>query len=164
MAKESKKEAKVVHYISILFSAAFLLMMMTYLMEQRQAAEALDGLRHSVSAMQSVDGLYEENSQLKEAISENTRALYETQQELLDLEEEREALAEAKEELERSAQAMDWFWQVNEAFVLGRYTLARNLIEELGELESYLPLESITDNGRFSPAHRYLEIKRELEQ
>ena len=61
---------------------------------------------------------------------------------------------------EKSVQAMDWFWQIDEAYVLGRYTLCRELIQELetAGLVSALPQESITDNGRFSPADRYQEI------
>ena len=58
---------------------------------------------------------------------------------------------------------MDWFWQINEAYVRGRYTQARTLIEDMGEeLPEYLPKESITDNDRFSPYDRYQEIYEAL--
>ena len=67
--------------------------------------------------------------------------------------------------LERTKEAMDYFWQIDEAYVRGRYSLCRDLIAVLedtssGEapLKSYLPQESYTDNGRFSPADRYQEI------
>ncbi len=55
---------------------------------------------------------------------------------------------------------MDWFWQIDEAYVLGRYSLCRELIQEIQDagLVDYLPKESITDNGRFSPSGRYQEI------
>ena len=67
--------------------------------------------------------------------------------------------------LQRTKEAMDYFWQIDEAYVRGRYSLCRDLIAVLedtssGEapLKSYLPQESYTDNGRFSPADRYQEI------
>ena len=67
--------------------------------------------------------------------------------------------------LERTKEAMDYFWQIAEAYVRGRYSICRDLIAVLedtssGEapLKSYLPQESYTDNGRFSPADRYQEI------
>ena len=64
----------------------------------------------------------------------------------------------------RSTQALDWFWQVNEAYATGKYSKARSLIQEFETtgLVSYLPKESVTDNGRFSPADRYAEIVSSL--
>ena len=54
---------------------------------------------------------------------------------------------------------MGWFWQIDEAYVLGKYSLCRSLIDQMGEeLVSALPTEAVTDNGRFSPADRYQEI------
>ena len=66
--------------------------------------------------------------------------------------------------LERTQQAMDYFWQIDEAFVRGRYSLCRELIAVLEDssggyvLKEYLPAQSATNNDRFSPADRYLEI------
>ena len=74
-----------------------------------------------------------------------------------------EELEQENEELTKSAEALDWFWQINEAYVRGRYTQARTLIEDMGEeLPEYLPKESITDNDRFSPYDRYQEIYEAL--
>lgn len=162
--QSDKKNNAVVHYIAILFGAAFLLLLMTYLMEQRQSAEALDGLRNSVSAMQSVEGLIEENSQLVEENNQLEQALFQAQNDLKALEREQESLAEEVSRHQEAEVALDWFWQVNEAFVLGKHTLAIALIQEMEEqgLEDLLPLTSATDNKRFSPAHRYAEIYREL--
>lgn len=159
-----KKNNAVVNYIAILFGAAFLLLLMTYLMEQRQSAEALDGLRNSVSAMQSVEGLYEQNSQLVEENNKLEQEILKAQNSFADLEEEKEELEEKVALHQKTEIALDWFWQVNEAFVLGKHTLAISLIEEMEalELDDLLPLASATDNKRFSPAHRYAEIYREL--
>lgn len=163
-SQKPKKNASVVSYIAILFSAAFLLLLMTYLMEHRQSAEALEGLRSSVSAMQSVESLYEENTQLAEENKLLEQDLYQTQQAQARLEEDQEALEEALALAQDSQVALDWFWQLNEAYVLRQTDLAISIIETLeGEnLAHLLPLASATDNKRFSPAHRYAEIQRDL--
>ena len=65
---------------------------------------------------------------------------------------------------EKLIQAMDLFWQIDEAYVRGRYSLCRELIGRMEDLSAgsalkeYLPTESTTDNDRFSPADRYQEI------
>ena len=67
-------------------------------------------------------------------------------------------------DLEKSNQAMDWFWQINEAYVRGRYSSCRELINRLNTsgLTEFLPKDSITANGRFSPYDRYQEIRDAL--
>lgn len=161
---KGKKTTPVVNYIGLLFGAAFVLLLLTYMMEQRQSAEALDGLRNSVSAMQSVEGLYDQIGELQEEKNNLEQALY--QQELA-LEKEKTKVEDLEEELQFSQGAhvaLDWFWQVNEAFVLGREDLTIQLIVTMEEeaLSGLLPPTSATDNHRFSPAHRYAEIQREL--
>lgn len=165
--QQRKRQRSVVFYIGILFAAAFLLLAMSFAMERRQNAEDMDdlnqsltGLKDSVSAMQSVQKLYEENTALLERVAE-------LEEDLARAEEQRNYLADKVEDqeaekgvLQNSVQALDWFWQINEAYVRGRYTTARNLISQLEEsgLVENLPRVSITDNGRFSPYDRYQEI------
>jgi len=161
---QEKRQRSVVHYIAILFAAAFLLMLMTYLMDRRQNEEVVDslnqsvsGLRESLSNMQSVQEIYEENQALLQKIDH-----LEDQVDAL----ERQGSAQAAElaQAEQTRQAMDWFWQIDEAYVLGRFSLCRDLIQSLedGGLVEYLPQDSITDNDRFSPALRYQEIREAL--
>lgn len=165
--QQRKRQRSVVFYIGILFAAAFLLLAMSFAMERRQNAEDMDdlnqsltGLKDSVSAMQSVQNLYEENTALLERVAE-------LEEDLARAEEQRNYLADKVEDqeaekgvLQNSVQALDWFWQINEAYVRGRYTTARNLIAQLEEsgLVENLPRVSITENGRFSPYDRYQEI------
>lgn len=157
---DRKYQRSVIFYISILFVAAFLLLSMSLMMERRQHAENLDdlnqsltGLKDSVSAMQSVQKLYEENTALLERVAE-----LETQ--LKDAAAETDRLTQSLADQEKANQAMDWFWQIDEAYVRSRWVLARSLVQQMKDagLESYLPQESFTDNGRFSPADRYQEI------
>ena len=71
--------------------------------------------------------------------------------------------------LEQTCQALDYFWQVNEAYVRGRYSLCRELMAVMEDtsngqtpLKDYLPTQSTTNNDRFSPADRYQEIYDDL--
>ena len=161
---QEKRQRSVVHYIAILFAAAFLLMLMTYLMDRRQNEEVVDslnqsvsGLRESLSNMQSVQEIYEENQALLQEIDR-------LEDHVGELERQGSAQSSALAQAEQIRQAMDWFWQIDEAYVLGRYSLCRELIKSLEDsgLTESLPQESVTDNGRFSPALRYQEIRGAL--
>lgn len=168
-SQQRNRQRSVIFYIFILFLAAFVLLFLSFMMERRQNSENLDnlnqsmsGLKESVSAMQSVQQLYEENAALKEQVNELEKQLAEAQSQLDVLP---DIISQQEHVLEYTQEAMDWFWQINEAYVKGRYTLCRNLIQELEDssdgktpLKAYLPTESYTDNGRFSPAGRYQEI------
>ena len=60
--------------------------------------------------------------------------------------------------------AMDWFWQLNEAYAQRRYNDARDIIAamEEAELAEFLPKQSATENESLSPFERYMEIKESL--
>ena len=161
---QRKRQQSVLTYIIILFLAAFLLLLLSLFMERRQnteviggLTESMTGLRESVSAMQSVQSLYEENAQLKQEIQALQDQLEDQKAELQKAQEETAGLSLAQK---NTAEAMDYFWQIDEAYVRGRYKLCRQLIEAVQEqnLTQYLPRESATDNDRFSPADRYQEI------
>ena len=165
---KQRRQQSAMRYITILFAAAFVLMLFTYLMERRQNEvlmqenqEQIEDLQQSVSAVQSLKNLYAENDALKEQLAqlEEKNSRLETEKNTLSghVTNVELNLANAKKGL----QAMDWFWQIDEAYAKGKYALCRSLIESLdtAELTGYLPTESITDNGRFSPADRLAEIR-----
>ena len=152
--QQKRRQRSVFQYIAILFAAAFVLLFITYRMDRRQyelMQEQNEGqisdLQQTISAFQSLQGLQEENAALKEKVSE--------------LEENNTQLQDT---LSKTSSALDWFWQIDEAYVRGRYSLCRQLITSLVEagLVEYLPKESVTDNGRFSPYDRYQEIYEAL--
>lgn len=146
-------------YLIILFVAAVILLLLAFFMQQRNNEQAIDGLKESVSAVRSAQEIYEENAELKEQIDQLEEQIETQQSELDRLQLQGQSLQQQADSLERTAQAMDWFWQINEAYVRGRYTLARQLVEQMGtELPQYLPMESVTNNERFSPYDRYQEI------
>lgn len=166
--QRQRRQRSVFQYVAILFAAAFLLLLYSFMMERRQYQssleqnqEQIDSLQQSASAVQRLDALYEENAKLKEQAADLEEQLAEAQRELEGLETLAANLTAVQEQFTR---AMDLFWQIDEAYVRGRYTLCRTLIEQMEDvsqgsaLKEYLPRESTTDNGRFSPYDRYQEI------
>ena len=158
---QRRRQQSVVQYIAVLFAAAFVLMGMSYIMERRQNAQEVDTLKkQSTSAMQSVENLIQENEQLKRQVEELTQQLNETEANHLLTQEE---LTHTQSDAANTAAALDWFWQIDEAYVKSKWSLCRKLIQTMPEgLAAYLPQESVTDNGRFSPADRYAEIRQKV--
>ena len=155
------KSRSVLLYLMILFAAAFLLMALSYLMQRRSSDQTIQDLRQSVSSMQSVADIQQENQQLRQQLEELETQLNEAEQQLQGLQGDLQTSAAREEKL---IQALDLFWQIDEAYVRGRYSLCRELIARMedassgGALKEYLPRESTTDNERFSPYDRYEEI------
>lgn len=170
------RQKSVFQYITILFAAAFVLLLYTFMMERRQndilqqqSNDKLNQLQQqSISAVQSLDNLYKENEELKQSVDYLEEQVSQLEQEKLKLDQDLAAAQDTNQWQQRSAEAMDWFWQVDEAYVRGKYTLCRALmrhLEDTGDgdpLKNYLPQESATKNGRFSPYDRYEEIYNAL--
>jgi hypothetical protein len=155
--REKEKKNRVVTYLAILFGAAFLLLLMASLMQDRAHRQTISDLTQTVNSVHSLQDLLEVN----QSLAEENQALKAEQEALREQKETSEA---EKAALETALLAMDWFWQVDEAFVRGRYALCRELIEKMeahGLVET-LPKESGTDTGRFSPADRFQEIRDNL--
>ena len=146
------RQKSVFQYITILFAAAFVLLLYTFMMERRQ---------NDILQQQS-------NDKLNQLQQQSVSAVQSLEQEKQQLEQDLAASQDTVEWQQRSAQALDWFWQVDEAYVRGKYALCRTLmrhLEDTGDgdpLKNYLPQESATKNGRFSPYHRYEEIYNAL--
>ncbi len=175
--QQRRRSQSVFQYITILFAAALLLLLYTFLMERRQYEisqvenqEQIDQLQqNSASATQRLDAIIaerdkfkEENAALKEQAERLGEELAEAQSQLDALP---DAISQQEHVLEQTKRAMDWFWQIDEAYVRGRNRLCRELIAHLEDgsdgqppLKDYLPTKSATGNGRFSPRDRYQEI------
>ena len=158
--EKPSKRNPVLFYLLVLFAAAFLLLLMSFLMQRRANQEAIDNLEAtSNSAAQSLENTLEQNEALTKQVEDLQTAATEYQQTIRSQNSRLEELEEQVEDLTRSTEALDWFWQIDEAYARGRYALARSLIQDMGEeLPQYLPRESATDNDRFSPYDRYQEI------
>ena len=167
--QQRRRQRSVFQYIAVLFAAAFVLLLFTYIMDRRQYEliqdqnqAQIDDLLESASAVQRLDALYEENAALKNQIEELESQLEEANNQLDVLP---DIISNQEHVLSETCRALDRFWQIDEAYVLGRYSLCRELIQEMEDTENgqtplkdYLPKESTTDNGRFSPYDRYQEI------
>lgn len=168
----ARSRRSVTSYLVILFAAAFVLLLMSYFMQQRTNEALLDNLQQSSSsAAETLEALIADRDRLKDEAVALEERIEELEEQLEAQQSEREGLERANAllqgendslvyTLESTAQAMDWFWQINEAYVRGRNALARELIESINAagLVEYLPRESATDNERFSPYERYQEI------
>lgn len=166
-SQQRHRQRSVFQYITILFAAALVLLLYTFMMERRQfelqkeqdRANISDLQKQSTSAVQRLEGLIAENEHLKAERDRLEDQLAELQLQLDTAEEEQGLLQAEIQGNQRCVMAMDYFWQINEAYVRGKYNLCRSLIEDMGEsLAASLPDFSFTDNGRFSPAARYQEI------
>lgn len=167
--QQKRRQNSVFQYIAILFAAAFVLLLFTSMMERRQFEalqqenqEQIDDLQQdTITAVNSLNSLYAENDKLKEQVAELEQQL---EQQTQSYQSGQATLLQQQEDLEKSLQAMDWFWQIDEAYVRGRYSLCRSLIQNLEStgLVEYLPKESTTANDRFSPYDRFQEIYETL--
>ena len=165
--QQRRRQRSVFQYVTILFAAALVLLLYTFMMERRQfeqqqeqdQANISDLQQQSTSAVQRLEGLIAENEHLKAERDRQEDQLAELPLQLDTAEEEQGLLQAEIQGNQRCVMAMDYFWQINEAYVRGKYNLCRSLIEDMGEsLAASLPDFSFTDNGRFSPAARYQEI------
>ncbi|MEY8402173.1 hypothetical protein AALA54_02370 [Oscillospiraceae bacterium 44-34] len=161
---QQRRRSSVFRYIAVLFAAAFVLLLYTFMMERRQSQQQIDDLRQSASATRTLQGLLDENSLLKIKIDELGEQVKELKRQLAAAQADQSEAETQLQAQERAVQAMHWFWQIDEAYVRGRNKLCRELIQSLEDagLQNDLPRENFTQNDRFSPYDRYLEIRGRL--
>jgi len=159
-SQQRRRRNSVFQYIAILFMAAFVLLLYTFMMERRQSKQQIDDLQQSVSTVQSLQNLYDENAQLKEETNNLQKQIDALNNQLAGAEEGQGLLQAQIEESEKSVEAMTWFWQLNDAYVRGRLKQCRSLITSMEEagLPSLLPRENTASEDFLSPADRYQEI------
>ena len=147
-------------YLTILFAAAFLLLLLSYLMQQRTNSETIEGLKQSVSAMQSIDSLQKEKEGLESQVALLEEQVAHLEGQVSALQNETAALQSAAEEQAHAAEAMDWFWRIQRELSRGRYGSARSLVEafQATGLEDCLPTDHPADPEGPSPAEQYQEI------
>lgn len=158
------RRSPVMGYLVILFAVAFLLLLWAYFQQQRSNTEATDALKQSASAVQSIQELIANNDALREENESLKAQTEELEKQLSDAKATIEAAERYAEGQEAAVKAMDYFWQIDEAYVRQRYSLCRQLIQELQDagLDGALPTVKATENDRFSPLARYNEIYQAL--
>lgn len=151
---ERERMKKVYTYVAILFTVAFLLILWTFLMNQRSINEIKSGN----SALQST---LEENDSLEARVKE-----LETQ--LAEAEEDKDSLSETVERKSEQLRALDWLIEIENNYSAKDYDAARDNIrafEKEGAAESLpeQPLRTaITGDDALSPAARYHALVAEL--
>ncbi len=151
---ERERMKKVYTYVAILFTVAFLLILWTFLMNQRSINEIKSGN----SALQST---LEENDTLEARVKE-----LETQ--LAEAEEDKDSLSETVERKSEQLRALDWLIEIENNYSAKDYDAARDNIrafEKEGAAESLpeQPLRTgITGDDAPSPAARYQSIVDKL--
>ncbi len=147
-----KNNPHIVSYMVILFLAAFLLLVVSYFMQQRRTdLEVISGLQNSgLSASQTIHNVLERNQQLLD----DNRVL----QEQLD------ARQEAAQEQDETLLAMDWLWRIQREYYRGYYSSARTLIRafEATDLADKLPTQSLVDENYRTPREQYDSIYNAL--
>lgn len=164
-----RRKMSVFGYMAVLFGVAFLLLLIAFFQQQRANDEAADALQKSQSTIESIQQLLDENKVLREENEALKAETEELQGQVTELDAARrtqnlniEELQEEAARQENALKAMDFFWQIDEAYALNRYNLCRTLIQEMGELSQYLPDWKATENNRYSPAKRFEEIYNAL--
>ena len=145
--KPKSKTRPVTVYLGVLFCVALLLLLISFVMQQRNHM-VLQDLNDSISQSQNVNELQLENQRLQYELKDKT-----------DQETQLQAQLEAKD---KEAQALEWLRQI-EAATRKSYTAARELAEafEKTGLRDSLPTQSVVE-GADSPADTYENIHNML--
>ncbi len=147
-----KSSPHIISYMLILFLTAFLLLIVSYFMQQRQSdREVISGLQNSgISATQTIHNVLQRNQQLLDD-NENLR-------------EQLEAEQERGEAQNRQLLAMDWLWRIQREYYRGHYSSARELIRtfEAAGLADSLPAQPLVDEQYRTPKEQYQSIRDAL--
>ena len=155
---ERERMKKVYTYVAVLFTVAFLLILWTFLMNQRSSQAIRDEIKSGNSALQST---LEENDTLEARARE-------LEAQLAEAEANRDALSEALERKSEQLRALDWLIEIEND------CRAKNIDEAKENIRAFekegaakdLPTEAlrtaITGDDAPSPAARYKAIVEEL--
>ena len=159
-SQQRRRRNSVFQYIAILFMAAFVLLLYTFMMERRQSQQQIDDLKQSASTVQTLQGLMEENARLKEELESLKHSHEGLEQKLEETVDERQTVEVELSISQKTVEAMTWFWELNDAYVRGRFNQCRELIAGMKDAEvvGRLPQENSTGTDHLSPADRYAEI------
>ena len=145
-AAEHEKPTKrnpVLFYLMILFAAAFLLLLMSFLMQHRANQEAMNNLQEtSNSAVESLENKLKENDELKAQVEE----LQEENEQLTAQVEEQSALSQQEQEdLQAVLQALSDLNTLRGLYNQGRYSDARDFLahQELTADNTYVTEEKL---------------------
>ncbi len=166
--RSRRRSPPVMGYLLILFAAAFLLLLLAYFQQQRVNSETTDALKQSASAVQSIQNLIDENSELRERVEElerQSRDLTEQCENYQDL--FRTADAEAAQ-LSEDVEAHRQFFRLDRLYRAQRFSEAAELIRQQANGGAGWSFSSLsdqpisTDSNETTPQARYQQICRQL--
>ena len=164
-AAEHEKPARngnhVMTYLVILFGAAFLLMLFSYLMQQRQNAENINTLSQSVSAVQSLEDLIKEKDDLEDQVLSLKDSIEDLQRELDDTKTQLSQVQAENALQDAAIRALDQLRYLEELYGKKHYKACREQIDAfLAEgLDACLPdTTGITGEDVPSPVQRFKTI------
>ncbi len=132
-------------YMVALFAVAFLLLLMSYFMQQRRNDQQLieEGLQKNASALQITQSVQKQNEELRSQLAAAKA--------------ENETLLKQNENKAQTILAMDWLWRIEREYFRKSYSNARNLIEEFESsgLKEWLPSGPLVDSDYRSPLEQY---------
>lgn len=161
-APKKEKSQHVVIYIMILFIAAFLLMALSSLMQQRSNDEAFGKLEHSLSNMQAVQATQDQIIELQRQLSDAEDAQDKLLSQIEGLEEDIAEGEAATAEAQRRTQAMLGLYNLQQNYLTEEFDACMEILQYMEEnkLVELLPDKAIDDAT--SPATRYLQLREAL--
>lgn len=161
------KKLSVMTYLAILFGAAFLLLLLSYFMQQRTASETIEGLKQSVTAMKSIEDLQEDNLDLQARLDALEADRIQQKQNTEDALQAARASQAALTAAQEQTQALTRLNQIRALYNQGRSSDARALLNQWetaapGALEQGLTDVSaaLTDAERevYDPLEAYRQL------
>lgn len=162
---ERERMKKVYTYVAVLFVVAFLLILWTFLMNQRSSREMLDEIKSGNSALQDT---LDQNEILESRVAELENEVSALEAQLSATEADRDTLRASSDGQADVITALDWLGELERYYNAGSYTAARATAQAMhdGGLAPLLPEyplhTSSTGSDYDSPAARYQAIVNAL--
>lgn len=119
-------------YLVVLFAAAFLLMLMSYFMQQRQSDAAIDSLKEAMTSMnadmRSIEELREENGALLLQIEEMNAKQTQLETEAARLQTEQALSTTEESRMQKELDALNTLNQLRSLYNKGKYAAGRDLL------------------------------------
>lgn len=153
--KRKSKSRPVTVYLTVLFAVAFLLLLVSFFMQQRNH-EAIMDITSSVDKAQTITDLELAKQQLEFKLEDSRQALDQAKA-------ENETLTQQLSDQQKATQAVDWLRRIETAYRQGAYSTARRLMTQFQAtgLEGNLPTEAVTEDGTV-PLEAYRNLKNML--
>ena len=158
---KKKKSGPVFGYLAILFAAAFFMLLMAYLMQQRNNEVAMGSLRDSITSIESLNEVLDENRELREDVEELQQQLDSLQEEYDALNQQYTALSDQEQQAQALADLRNSLTVAEYLNDTGDYQgAAERLVSISGDALSHISTDS--DSGAPSDADRYEALKTQL--